>query len=142
MLMIPKSVVYEGLRIRAATAGPFPKVVPPEGDTIKGQFIPGGTMVAMNISSLLRSREIFGNEPELYRPERWLEADDEKRVNMEREVEMTFGSGRWMCAGKPIAFMELYKAFFEVSMRPDNTTSFAEEISVRGAPGQQLTSMV
>jgi cytochrome P450 len=101
--------------MRPGTTGAFPKVVPPQGETVHGQFIPGGTVVAMNISSLLRSQEIFGDDPELYRPERWLEVDHAKRVEMEREVEMMFGNGRWMCAGKPIAFMELHKTFFEVS---------------------------
>ncbi|KUI63769.1 Pisatin demethylase [Cytospora mali] len=109
-----RAVVYEGMRMRPGTTGAFSKIVPPQGETVQGLYIPGGTVIAMNIPSLLRSSEIFGPDAGLFRPERWLEATDKKRNEMEREVEMMFGSGRWMCAGKPIAFMELYKTFFEL----------------------------
>lgn len=100
--------------MRPGTTGSFPKIVPPQGETVQGVFIPGGTSIGMNIPFLLRSSEIFGPDTDIFRPERWLEVDEKKRAEMEREVEMMFGSGRWMCAGKPIAFMELYKTYFEV----------------------------
>jgi cytochrome P450 len=100
--------------MRPGAVGAFSKLVPPQGETIQGVFIPGGTLMGMNIPSLLRSTEVFGPDAGRFRPERWLEVPDKRRVEMEREVEMMFGTGRWMCAGKPIAFMELYKTFFEV----------------------------
>lgn len=100
--------------MRPGTTGTFPKTVPPQGEMVQGVFIPGGTAIGMNIPYLFRASDIFGSDAGLFRPERWLEADETKRVEMEREVEMMFGSGRWMCAGKPIAFMELFKTFFEV----------------------------
>lgn len=100
--------------MRPGTTGAFPKIVPPQGETVQGVFIPGGTIIAMNVPSILRSSDLFGPDAGQFRPERWLEATQERRAEMERQVEMMFGSGRWMCAGKPIAFMELYKTFFEV----------------------------
>lgn len=103
------------MRIRAGTTATFPKVVPPQGETVRGIFIPGGTLIANNVPALLRDTDVFGSDPALFRPERWLEADDAGRTEMQNTVEMMFGSGRWMCAGKPIAYMELYKTFFEVS---------------------------
>ncbi|ROW16730.1 hypothetical protein VPNG_01459 [Cytospora leucostoma] len=109
-----RAIIYEGLRMRPGTTGAFSKVVPPQGETVQGVFVPGGTLIAMNIPFLLRSADLFGCDPGLFRPERWIEAADKQRADMEREVEMMFGSGRWMCAGKPIAFMELYKTFFEL----------------------------
>lgn len=92
----------------------MPKEVPPEGDTIHGKFIPGGTSIGMNPSGLLRSKELFGADADMFRPERFLEIDKEARTKMQRDVELTFGYGRWMCAGKPIAFLELNKVYFEV----------------------------
>lgn len=70
----------------------------------------------MNIGSLLRSEALFGAEPDMFRPERFLEVDGAARAEMQRSAELNFGYGRWMCAGKPIALMELNKVFFEVCM--------------------------
>lgn len=100
--------------MRPGTPITMPKIVPPQGETIQDKFIPGGTLISANISSLLKSTDIFGPDVELFRPGRWLDSIGTKKAEMEREVEMMFGNGRWMCAGKPIAFMELYKTFFEV----------------------------
>ena len=105
------------LILRSPAPGLYPKTVPPEGDVVHGKFIPGGTAIGMNTSSILQSKVMFGKDADLFRPERFLEADEAKRIEMERNVELIFGYGRWMCAGKPIAFMELNKVFFEVSRR-------------------------
>ncbi|OTB03602.1 hypothetical protein M426DRAFT_12320 [Hypoxylon sp. CI-4A] len=90
------------------------KEVPPEGDTINGYFVPGGTGIGVNPFSLLRSKAAFGDDADLFRPERYLEVDEKTRIEMQRHVEFTFGYGRWACAGKPIAMMELNKVFFEL----------------------------
>lgn len=113
-----QAVVYEGMRMRPGNVGAFPKVVPPEGEVVQGKFIPGGTIIAMNVPYMLRSPELFGPDTGLFRPERWMEVSEDEQADMERQVEMMFGSGRWICAGKPIAFMELFKTFFEVSHDP------------------------
>ncbi|KAI1812681.1 cytochrome P450 [Poronia punctata] len=109
-----QAVIYEGLRIRPVTTHPFPKEVPPGGDTIHGHFVPGGTAISTNISALLRSKALFGLDADVFRPERFLEADEAARAEMQRNVELNFGYGRWMCAGKPIAHIELNKTYFEL----------------------------
>lgn len=116
-----QAVVYEALRMRPGTTGTFPKVVPPHGETIQGKFIPGGTRIASNIPAVLRDTDVFGSDAALFRPERWLDVEGPRRTEMENHVEMVFGTGRWMCGGKPIAFMELYKTFFEVCDILDGT---------------------
>lgn len=113
-----QAVIYEGLRIRSPATGLYPKKVPAGGDVILGHYVPGGTSIGMNLPSLLKKQDIFGADADVFRPERFLEADPETRTRMEREVEMVFGHGRYMCGGKPIAFMELYKVFFEVRIPP------------------------
>ena len=40
-----QACIKEGLRMFPPVAGLFPKVVPPEGDTINGVFLPGGTEI-------------------------------------------------------------------------------------------------
>lgn len=94
----------------------FNKTVPSQGDVVDGLFLPGGTVIGQNLFPLMRSHEHWGDDAELFRPERFLEADDHARASMERLVEMVFGYGRYGCAGRPLAFMELNKVFFEVSL--------------------------
>ena len=117
-----QAVIYEGLRIRAAGTGLFSKVVPPQGDTVHGKFVPGGTTIGTNLSGLLRSKKTFGKDAEMFRPERFFDLDEEARGKMQRDLELVFGHGRWMCVGKSIAFHELNKIYFEVRPPPRKMT--------------------
>jgi cytochrome P450 len=109
-----QAVIYEGLRIRPVTTGQQAKEVPPGGDTINGYFVPEGTSIATNFSAIMGSRELFGPDADVFRPERFIGLQDADLAEMRRNVEMNFGYGRWMCAGKPIALMELHKVYFEL----------------------------
>jgi cytochrome P450 len=106
--------VYESLRMRPPLIGYFPKVVPPGGDNILGYQLPGGTAIGTNMSAVLSSTDLFGPDADIFRPERFIELEDTRRKQMERDVELAFGHGQWMCVGKTIAFMEMYKSVFEV----------------------------
>ncbi|KAK3988432.1 Pisatin demethylase [Cladorrhinum sp. PSN332] len=114
-----QGVIFEGLRLHPPFTGiPF-KVVPPEGDTVDGKFIPGGTRVSPSIWATGRHKGVFGEDADVFKPERWIPIDNskeekEKFAEMKRVAEMVFGYGRWGCAGKMIAFMELNKVFFEL----------------------------
>ncbi|KAH9900101.1 cytochrome P450 [Xylariomycetidae sp. FL2044] len=108
-----QAVIYEGLRMNIPFSGLLMKEVPPEGDTIDGKFIPGGTRIGHSVLSLQRSKVTFGDDAEVFRPERWLDIDESKRRLMRDQVELVFGYGRWGCSGKSIAFMELNKVYFE-----------------------------
>ncbi|KAI1822452.1 cytochrome P450 [Xylaria intraflava] len=109
-----QAVLYEGLRIRPAATATFAKEVPPGGDTIHGYFVPAGTSVGPNLPCMMRSKELFGEDADIFRPERFLEADPDTRTEMQRNVDLVFGYGRWMCAGKTVAWLELNKMIFEV----------------------------
>lgn len=101
--------------MRPPLLGFIPKVVPKGGATILGQYVPGGTAIGTNLSAITRSTKLFGPDAELYRPERLMELDDKRRKQMERDIELAFGYGQWMCVGKSIALMEINKVVFEVS---------------------------
>lgn len=62
----------------------------------------------------MRQERIFGSDVQLFRPERFLECSEDKKTEMSRTVDLVFGYGRWMCAGKTLALVELNKIFFEV----------------------------
>lgn len=91
------------------------KVVPPEGDTFKGVFLPGGTEIGQNGWSIQRDEKVYGEDSTMFRPERWLQAKGEKLEAMEKTMNLNWGYGKYSCAGKSIAMMELYKVFFTVS---------------------------
>ena len=90
-------------------------MVPPGGDTIDDKHVPAGTLVAPNFWATGRNKAVFGADADVFRPGRWLEAGGEERTEMRRVAELVFGYGRWGCAGKMIAFLELNKVFVEVS---------------------------
>ncbi|KAK6834040.1 cytochrome P450 [Apiospora arundinis] len=112
-----QAVIQEGLRIWPPFTGLVMKEVPKGGDTFKGVFLPGGTRVAHSIWAVTRNQEIFGEDAQMFRPERWLEqeqTDPEKRVQMMRAAELVFGYGRWQCSGRAIALIELNKIFVQI----------------------------
>ncbi|KAK4464567.1 putative cytochrome P450 E-class, group IV [Cladorrhinum samala] len=120
-----QGVILEGLRLHPPFTGIPSKVVPPQGDTIDGKFVPGGTRISPSHWAIGRHKGVFGEDADLFRPERWVPTENagseekEKLAEMRRVAEMAFGYGRWGCAGKVIAFMELNKVFVELLRRFD-----------------------
>jgi cytochrome P450 len=110
-----QAVIKEGLQILPPGTGQMPKVVPHEGETIHGIFIPGGTNIGINPWYIMRDPVNFGAGAEIFRPERWLEAGDERRKEMEYAWELVWGYGKYKCLGHNIAIMEMGKVIFEAS---------------------------
>ena len=107
--------IREALRLWPPSFGLMQKVVPPEGDEIHGKFIPGGTRIGHCTWGVLRNKTVFGEDSHAYRPERWLQANEEELKNMIRSADLLFGSGRYACLGKTIAYLELRKCVATVS---------------------------
>ncbi len=59
--------------------------------------------------------KLWGNDADVFRPERWVDANPEEWRSMNTMLDLNFGSGKYSCLGKPIAMMELNKVFVEVS---------------------------
>ncbi|KAE9975775.1 hypothetical protein BLS_002409 [Venturia inaequalis] len=114
-----QACIAEGLRIFPPVTGLFCKRVPPEGDTIHGKFIPGGTEIAYGAWNFYKDAAIFGNDVDVFRPERWLEATEEQAATMRKTTDLIFGYGKYQCLGKPIAMLELGKALAEIFRRYD-----------------------
>ncbi|KAI1078227.1 cytochrome P450 [Whalleya microplaca] len=111
-----QACIQEGLRIWPPFTGMLMKKTNPGGEVIKGTFVPGGTSVGHCGWGMQRGPE-FGEDVEVFRPERWLEADPDRKRHMERTVDIIFGSGRWACLGKAIVRAELNKIFVELLRR-------------------------
>lgn len=110
--------VWEGLRMFPPLFGLKSKIAPAGGEQVKDYFFPEGTEMGSCDWSFVRSKDIFGEDADLFRPDRWIEASQEQKVKFRYTVDTIFGSGRYQCLGRHIAFIELHKVFFEVSIAP------------------------
>jgi cytochrome P450 len=109
-----QAVIKEGLRIYPPVTGLMFKTVPKGGDTFNGVHIPEGTDIGYCAWGVHHSKETFGEDADMFRPERWLEAEGEKLRVMNTTVELVFNYGKWQCPGKSVAAIELNKIFVEV----------------------------
>ena len=86
-----------------------------QDDAVCGQYVQAGTNVCWSPIGVMRSKQVFGEDADVFSPERWLGASPEKQREMEQWTFQRFSKGmRWECLGKDIAFIELNKVFFEV----------------------------
>jgi cytochrome P450 len=92
---------------------PRERVTPPEGDIICGHKLPGGTIVGFNVWTSQRNM-VYGSDPAVFRPERWLEASHEQAKAMRKVWELIFGHGTTKCLGENLARMTMNKVLPEV----------------------------
>ncbi|KAF9508811.1 hypothetical protein BS47DRAFT_1350083 [Hydnum rufescens UP504] len=92
--------IKETLRAIPSAGINLPRYVPEGGLALGKYAIPEGTSVG--------DSGVFGEDAEVYRPERWLEASDSDKIAMEKSI-LAFGAGTRVCLGKNIALMETSK---------------------------------
>lgn len=92
------AIVMEGLRCFPAIPMSLPRIVPRGGGkTIDGYFLPEGTTVSCQAHSVHRiDKEAWGPDPDVFRPERWLEEGKEER----KRLFFAFANGGRGCVGK------------------------------------------
>lgn len=78
-----QACLKEAMRVRPAVGLNITRAVPPEGAELAGEFFPGGTRIAVNGWVLHRDVATFGEDCDVFRPERWLEGEESAR-RMER----------------------------------------------------------
>lgn len=67
--------INEGLRIHSTSGIGLPRVVPEGGLEVLGHHFPAGTILSVPSYSIHRDPEIWGEDFETFRPERWFERD-------------------------------------------------------------------
>ncbi|CAJ2506520.1 Uu.00g006500.m01.CDS01 [Anthostomella pinea] len=102
-----QACLKEAMRLRPAVGLNMTRHAPSEGVDLEGHHFPGGTRLAMNGWVLHRDREIFGEDADLYRPERWL--DDEENAKVMERYMFQFGGGAHICIGRNLAILEINK---------------------------------
>jgi cytochrome P450 len=103
-----EAVLKESMRLLPIPSWGLDRVVPLAGAMIAGKYIPGGTIVGCQMDAIHLNEGVYGKDSTSYRPERWLEADEEQRRLMDRSF-LTFSAGKRVCTGIHIAWLEMKK---------------------------------
>ncbi|KAK4444691.1 hypothetical protein QBC34DRAFT_181791 [Podospora aff. communis PSN243] len=106
------AVVKEAFRLHPAPGLPMERIVPQGGLEIAGHHVPGGTIVGCSAWVIHRNKDIFGEDVEAFRPERWIAGEgegEEQRVKVMNGTMLQFGMGSRTCIGKNISLLEIYK---------------------------------
>ena len=160
-------VINEALRLYPVVPTLTYRKAPPQGVSIAGTFIPGGTDVWTPQYTIGRSEEIY-QEPNRFLPERWYEYPEMAKnpsafapfligkptkptlVTSNRVLTMTCNStGPYNCIGKPLALQTIRSTIaklvctFEIAFPPgEDGSGFEEGIKDRwilGVPKLPLT---
>lgn len=115
-----EGVIREGYRLHHGGDIAIERKVGPNGTTLHdGRFIPAGYDLAMSSPSI-RVCSAFGEEPHVFRPERWMRAKGEseddfkaRRTYMDK-ADLTFSQGSRACIGKSFTHLELFKVVASV----------------------------
>ncbi|KAK0495831.1 cytochrome P450 [Armillaria luteobubalina] len=95
--------INEGLRLHSTSALGLPQIVPEGRMSVHGHFFPEGAILSMPSYTIHRDPEVWGDDVEEYRPERWFERDNaliQKTFN-------PFSLGPRACVGRNLASLEL-----------------------------------
>ncbi|KIX99149.1 uncharacterized protein Z520_04725 [Fonsecaea multimorphosa CBS 102226] len=103
-----QACMREALRMHPAVGQLLERVVPQGGATIDGVYLPAGTIVGMNPWVAARDKAVYGHDAAVFRPERWIDADEKTLKLMDRNW-LAFGAGSRTCLGKNISLMEMSK---------------------------------
>ena len=99
------AVIKEALRIHGTSALGLPRTVPPGPPVeIAGhQFLPG-TVVSVPTYTVHHLRDVWGDDVDEYRPDRWAE---DKITEQQKAAFVPFSYGPRACVGRNVAEMEL-----------------------------------
>jgi len=106
------AVIEEGLRLCPPVALGMPRVVPPHGAQVSGQWLPGGTFVSASGFSSNRSSLNFPHSPSAFDPSRWLSDSPTAKVGHPSSPSSSsafnpFSLGPRNCLGRNLAYLEM-----------------------------------
>ncbi|KAF5875927.1 putative cytochrome p450 pisatin protein [Botrytis fragariae] len=114
-----QAVIKEGLRVHPAVGLGLQRIVPVEGTTVANQFIPGGSTVGINAYVAHQNTAVWGSDADQWRPERWLEIEEQGRGAEVEKYFFSFGMGSRTCVGKNISLLEMNKLIPQLVRRFD-----------------------
>jgi len=102
------AVINESLRAHPAVGLPLERITPTSGLHIGDMYLPSGTNIGCSAWTLHLDEQIWGSDPERWRPERWIDATASQKSEMKNSL-FSFGAGSRTCIGKNISYLEMYK---------------------------------
>lgn len=110
------AVIQEALRIHPPFALLLERAAPMSGlELLNGVFLREGTKVSMYGYTMHFDKEVFGEDAEMFNPDRWLRRSDKddlsfkERLRPMKSLDMTFGHRQRQCVGVHVAEMLIYK---------------------------------
>ncbi|KAJ1859729.1 hypothetical protein LPJ57_006891 [Coemansia sp. RSA 486] len=94
-----EACVYESMRLIPVSTN-LPRCMPRGGVVLRGHFIPETYTCSVSISAANNNKRVW-KQPEVYRPERFVNKEVDKRMVL------TFSAGVRVCPGKHLALMEI-----------------------------------
>ncbi|PYI26854.1 benzoate 4-monooxygenase [Aspergillus indologenus CBS 114.80] len=125
--------IKETLRLYPPTVSGQQRLTPPAGTKIAGRWIPGDTIVTTPIYAIQRDPRNF-IDPDRFVPERW---SSKPEMVLRRDAFFPFSMGRFSCAGRALAMMELTVLMssavrsFDFTLAPDTSVEagkFQEDV--------------
>lgn len=90
------------MRLRPPLGTGMPRHIPAGGAKLAGEFFPEGVKVGVNAAVVQYDNDVFGDDADMFWPERWLTADKVRQAQMERTM-LIFGAGRRTCIGMHVS---------------------------------------
>lgn len=104
------------MRMHPGVCMPLERYVPDSGLALPdGSVVPPKTAVGLNPYVVGRNKSVWGQDADVFRPERWLRGEGEReetyreRLRVFNTRDLTFGGGSRVCIGRNLASMEVYK---------------------------------
>ncbi|KAF2004149.1 cytochrome P450 [Amniculicola lignicola CBS 123094] len=141
-LSILQIMIKESMRLRGTLPVPNPRLTPYDRPTTIGPYenIPGGVRTNSFAWCLHRDASVY-EDPDVWRPERWIRHSDE-REEMDKQF-WAFGSGSRLCLGMSFA-MEMIR-YAVAGIYTNFSTSIVDDSTfctnghfVTGLPGEDL----
>ena len=116
-----RACLDESMRLFPPSTFGLPRRPPNEGASILGEFIPGDTSVSISAYVAHRNEQVFP-DPEVYRPERWLEEGGKEL----QPYFVTFSAGARGCISRNISYLEQMVLLATLLHRTDFSLPFPE----------------
>ncbi|KAI0648721.1 cytochrome P450 [Trametes meyenii] len=136
--------LLDGILNEALRLGSFfflPRITPPGGVDVEGNYIPEDTIVALAAYSQQTSPDNFFPDPKNFRPERWLPQGLGPHTKTNRAALASFSYGPYACLGKTLAYQQMRYVLtrlvlaYETSFKPGfDVRAFREGIMDMGTP--------